>query len=54
MIEPVCLVGISMGASIVALFATKYTSYVSMICLLAPVPREYALFRFYVILFHFM
>jgi hypothetical protein len=30
-----------MGGSIVAMFATKYSSYVSMICLLAPVPRKY-------------
>ncbi|UJR29736.1 hypothetical protein I4U23_017284 [Adineta vaga] len=38
MIEPMCLVGTSMGGSIVAMFASKYPSYVKMICLLAPVP----------------
>jgi hypothetical protein len=29
-----------MGGSIVAMFATKYSSYVGMICLLSPVPRK--------------
>ncbi|CAF1347941.1 unnamed protein product [Rotaria sordida] len=36
--EPIYLVGCSMGGSIAAMFATKYPSYVCMICLLAPVP----------------
>src|SRR5579871_6357109 len=41
MIEPMYLVGSSMGGSIVSMFATKYPSYVLMVCLLAPVPRKY-------------
>ncbi|CAF1595194.1 unnamed protein product [Adineta ricciae] len=36
--RPTCLIGTSMGGSIVAMFAAKYPSYVQMICLLAPVP----------------
>ncbi|CAF1625932.1 unnamed protein product, partial [Adineta ricciae] len=36
--RPMCLIGTSMGGSIVAMFAAKYPSYVKMICLLAPVP----------------
>lgn len=36
-----CIVGTSMGATITSIFATKYPSYVSMICLLAPIPRKY-------------
>ncbi|CAF1618117.1 unnamed protein product [Rotaria magnacalcarata] len=36
------IIGASMGATFVAIFATKYPEYVDMICLLAPVPvREY-------------
>ena len=31
-----CLVGASLGGAIVSMFALKYPSYVSMICLLAP------------------
>lgn len=31
-----CLVGGSLGGAIVSMFALKYPSYVSMICLLAP------------------
>jgi len=42
--EPMCLVGTSMGATIVSIFATKYPSCVSMICLLAPIPRKYTFF----------
>ncbi len=53
LVEPMCLVGTSMGGSIVAMFATKYTSYISMICLLAPVPRKYVTIRFYKIFFFF-
>ncbi|CAF0981765.1 unnamed protein product [Adineta steineri] len=36
--ESICLVGTSMGGSVVAMFAAKYPSYVKMICVLAPVP----------------
>jgi hypothetical protein len=36
-----------MGGSIVAIFATTYGSYVSMICLLAPVPRKYTMILLY-------
>ncbi|CAF4311028.1 unnamed protein product, partial [Adineta steineri] len=38
--EPMCIIGASMGASIVCLFAAKYPEYVSMICLLAPIANE--------------
>ena len=31
-----CLIGASLGGAIVSMFALKYPSYVSMICLLAP------------------
>jgi pimeloyl-ACP methyl ester carboxylesterase len=35
-----CIVGASLGGAIVLMFAVKYPSYVSTICLLAP-PGEY-------------
>jgi pimeloyl-ACP methyl ester carboxylesterase len=35
-----CIVGASLGGAIVLMFALKYPSCVSMICLLAP-PGEY-------------
>ncbi len=35
-----CIVGASLGGAIVLMFALKYPSYASMICLLAP-PGEY-------------
>jgi len=37
-----CIIGASMGGSIVGLFAVKYPSYVSMIGLLAPAGKFYA------------
>ena len=40
MTEPMCIVGASMGGSVVTMFAIKYPEYVSMICLLAP-PSEF-------------
>ncbi|CAF3992849.1 unnamed protein product [Rotaria sordida] len=39
-IEPICLIGESMGGSIVAMFATKYPFDVGIICLLSPPPGE--------------
>ncbi|UJR17638.1 hypothetical protein I4U23_004534 [Adineta vaga] len=38
--SPICLVGASMGGAIVSMFALKYPSCVSMICLLAPPANE--------------
>lgn len=54
MTEPMCIVGASMGGSIVSIFAIKYPEYVSMICLLAPpskfhretAGRDHAMLRF--------
>jgi pimeloyl-ACP methyl ester carboxylesterase len=54
MIEPMCFVGGSMGGSIVAMFATKYPSYVSMICLLSPPPRKSIEFILYENVFFIM
>ncbi|CAF1193322.1 unnamed protein product [Adineta steineri] len=42
LIEPMCIIGASMGASIVCLFAAKYPEYVCMICLMAPIANEEA------------
>jgi alpha-beta hydrolase superfamily lysophospholipase len=39
LIEPMCIVGASMGGTIVCMFALKYPEYVSMICLLAPIGK---------------
>lgn len=39
LIEPMCIVGASMGGTIVSMFALKYPKYVSMICLLAPIGK---------------
>ena len=35
--EPMCIIGASMGGTVVCMFAVKYPEYVSMICLLAPI-----------------
>jgi homoserine acetyltransferase len=32
-----CIIGASMGGTIVCMFAVKYPEYASMICLLAPI-----------------
>ncbi|CAM4983275.1 unnamed protein product [Rotaria socialis] len=40
LIEPMCIVGASMGASVVGMFAVKYPNYVKMLCLLAPIGNE--------------
>jgi alpha-beta hydrolase superfamily lysophospholipase len=37
--EPMCIIGASMGGTIVCMFAFKYPEYVSMICLLAPIGK---------------
>jgi alpha-beta hydrolase superfamily lysophospholipase len=37
--EPICIIGASMGGSIISIFATKYPQYVSMFCLLAPIGK---------------
>ncbi|CAF1492081.1 unnamed protein product [Adineta steineri] len=37
---PMCIIGASMGGTIVCMFALKYPEYVSMICLLAPIANE--------------
>ncbi len=34
-----CIIGASMGGTIVCMFAVKYPEYVSMICLLAPIGK---------------
>ena len=34
--EPMCMIGASMGGSVVCMFAVKYPEYVKMMCLLAP------------------
>ena len=39
--KPMYIIGTSMGATFVAIFATKYPEYVDMICLLAPVRKFY-------------
>ena len=39
-----CLIGASLGGAIVLMFALKYPSYVSMICLLAPPGKHTKLF----------
>ncbi|CAF4089184.1 unnamed protein product [Rotaria sordida] len=39
-IEPICLVGGSMGGAIAAMFAMKYPFDVGMICVLSPPPGE--------------
>jgi alpha-beta hydrolase superfamily lysophospholipase len=40
LIEPMYMIGASIGGTVVAMFTTKYPKYVSMICLLAP-PRKF-------------
>jgi alpha-beta hydrolase superfamily lysophospholipase len=40
LIEPLYMIGASMGGTIVAMFTVKYPKYVSMICLLSP-PRKF-------------
>lgn len=46
MTEPMCLVGSSMGGTIVGVFATKYPEYVSMICLLSPIGMFHTIFEY--------
>ncbi|CAF1304872.1 unnamed protein product [Rotaria sp. Silwood1] len=42
LIEPMYIIGASMGATVAIIFTTKYPKYINMICLLAPTPiREY-------------
>ncbi|CAF1056914.1 unnamed protein product [Rotaria sordida] len=42
LIEPMYIIGTSLGATVAAIFATKYPKYVNMMCLLAPAPiRKY-------------
>ena len=37
--EPMCIIGASMGGTVVCMFAVKYPQYVGMICLLAPMGK---------------
>jgi alpha-beta hydrolase superfamily lysophospholipase len=39
LLEPIYMIGASIGGTVVSMFTTKYPEYVSMICLLAP-PRK--------------
>jgi alpha-beta hydrolase superfamily lysophospholipase len=40
LIEPLCMIGTSIGGTVVAMFTIKYPKYISMFCLLAP-PRKF-------------
>ncbi|CAF0741937.1 unnamed protein product [Adineta ricciae] len=40
LVNPIYLIGASIGGTIVALFTIKYPEYISMICLLAPPPMK--------------
>lgn len=40
LIEPIYMIGASMGGTVVAMFTIKYPEYVNMICLLSP-PRKF-------------
>jgi alpha-beta hydrolase superfamily lysophospholipase len=45
--EPMCIIGASMGGTIVCMLAVKYPEYVSMICLLAPIGKIEYIFTCY-------